>query len=123
MSAIIDLLVAIYKKIGLVGVIILLLLCLIGYGYMTIKHDEEKIVELNTTIQLQNKSIEEAGKKKKELQDMLDKAADSNQVLIDQTEDLLRKLNAKPLATTCDGSMEEVKESARQNAEEWNMKK
>jgi hypothetical protein len=49
-------------------------------------------------------------------------AATLNTNLTSQFDMFKEKINRQPIATTCDGAMDEVKNSAKKNADVWNLK-
>ena len=119
----------IFEKLGITGTIIVVLLIVCGIEYnminnrnVTIKAQETTIVTLSNDIKLQNASIEASGKKYDELKVQLTTAQKTNLELAVAFGIIRENLNRVPIATTCDGAMNEVRQSAKDSATQWNKK-
>ena len=111
---------SIFQKLGISGTAIILLIMFGGYEHHIIGNRDETISTLKTDIIAQNNSIDAAAKSYEELLGRIKDAQDKNAILDAQNQDMLRRLNSKPLALTCSDSMNEVKDNSLQNAQIWN---
>ena len=117
----------IYEKIGITGIIILILIALGGYQYKVIGNKNKVIdtdtITINTLkgdIALQNKAIDTAKKEYEKLQGLVDSAKEENKKVKTQYTDLQDFLKNQPIATTCKAAIDEVRTSAKENSLRWN---
>lgn len=127
LAAIKGLISGIFQKIGLTGIIIIVLLAICTYQQFAIRSKDDKIVtqevalhETKDQLDAQNKAVVDLGKKRDELQNILDDARTKNKKLATQYAALRIELNNRPPATTCEGAMSEVRNSANDAAKRWN---
>lgn len=120
-----------FSKIGITGILLLSLSAICGIQYYMIGSKNEKIVKqkvyfdeaiksLKDGIKEQNKAVETESQVKKEIQKSLDETVKSNLILRQKFLKASDDLKKKPIATTCDGSIDEIRISAKQNADDWN---
>ncbi len=117
----------ILSKIGITGVIVIVLMGAIGVEAFIINRNRAKIESLNNTIatmkqvlQTQNDSIEESGKKSKQLQSDLDTANDANKKLRYGFVKLKDSISIAPLAMSCSLAVSELKQRSTEQAVRWN---
>lgn len=115
-----NLFVTIYNKIGALGCVIILLVCLLAYERMVITHEKTKLSEMAEKVKVQNDAITDLGLKRDDLQKRLDLVTKRNDELTIKANILISQIEHLPVATTCDGAMGEVASSTKKNAELWN---
>ena len=117
----------IYEKIGVTGVIILILIAFGGYQYKVIDN-KNKVIEgknitinnLKNDIDIQNKAISAAKKEYDRLQGLVDDAKQENKKVKSQYTSLQEFLKQQPIAITCKDAIDEVRSSAKGNSLRWN---
>jgi hypothetical protein len=115
-----DAIVAIYKKIGFIGVFVIFLISWIALDEYQIGNRDDKIIELTASLKVQNKAIEDMGFHYDNLQKTLVIAAQQNEDINRKFEEYRKYVASLPLAVTCDAAMNEVSKSAKTNADIWN---
>ena len=129
MGIVLEVLMGFFRKIGIAGVLVIVFVLSgwITYDYFVIKHKESKIVKLeekvvflNHEIEKQNAAIAQNGRQFKVLQNVLSQADDKNDETTKTFIVYKKILIDRPIATTCDAAMKEIKESSKNNAELWN---
>jgi hypothetical protein len=119
----------IFKKLGIIGTLFILLIVLTAVQHHLIDNRDATIAARNMTIstqlkliETQNASIKEANRQFNILKDQLSAAESKNKIISLQFDTLRQNLNQKPIAQTCKGAMEEVRNAAKDNADRWNAK-
>ena len=122
MGIVLEVLMGFFRKIGIAGVLVIVFVLSgwITYDYFVIKHKEseivkleEKVVFLNHEIEKQNAAIAENGRQFKVLQNVLSQADDKNDETTKTFIVYKKILIDRPIATTCDAAMKEIKESSK----------
>ena len=128
-GVVLDILKSIYAKIGITGIIIIIMAGGLGWQHLSISHKNSEITtltaqvkDLQDKIAIQNKAVEDEKAAKAAAQKLLDEAAKKNADLDKKNKALQDALKKKPIATTCTGAIDEVKQSAKDFATEWNKK-
>ena len=112
----------ILNRLGITGCLILILLSVIGFDQYRVQDEKAQIITLQGQIKTQNTAITAMGIQRDDLLLKIKNAAIQNSNLTSEFDAFKDKINRQPIATTCDGAMDEVKESAKKNADIWNLK-
>lgn len=113
-------LVDLFQKLGIAGTIAVFLFGLVAIQHEEIKLKTEKIAKLELSVKEQNDATEKAGKARDALQAQLKGAQDLNKIITKQYEDQRKKISQKPIATTCEGAMTEIRSTMKDVSQKWN---
>ncbi len=122
------------KKLNPLWFVIAILVGIAGTEYLVIKHDNSKIVSLETSsklasdniarlsngIAVQNSAIQTASKDRDNLQVALNAVVKANYTDDKTVQTEIKYIYSKPVPVTCSGSMDELRSFAKQNALNWN---
>lgn len=115
-----DFFIDLFKKLGIAGTIAVFLFGLVAIQHEMIKEKDSKIATLQTKLDDQNAAIEKAGKEKTALQNQLNGAQDQNKILEQKIKQKVQDLQKKPVATTCEGAMSEIRSTMKDISSKWN---
>ncbi len=128
-SAIFDAINTVYNAIGICGIVVIILLGVNFWQYTTNTTQQIQILQLVSqnavlvqSISGQNASIEAVGKERDALQQHLNEAANQNIDIASKYDILLADISVQPVAQTCDGALNEIRNSAAEAAKQWNEK-
>jgi hypothetical protein len=109
-------------KMALVVIIIASLGFYISHLKTTVLEQQVTIVTLTSKIDIQNSSIANAGKDRDNLQALVNKSIDANKKAGARFDSWKKLLEGRPVASTCDEALINVKNTSKQIAEDWNKK-